>query len=201
MMTASPKLLPTVLPLVRHLAAMGLEATVVQEIAGRFRDRRLRRGEPFVTEGEVADRLGFVVSGCFAMEAIHEDGRLFIKDFMGPSSFLLGGFEPSAESQVTIRAVREAWILEAAYSAILALQQVHPALEVLARRGLERRYEALVRRLEHLAGLNAAQRYEVYRKDFSGLTKEIPLHLVAAYLDITPTQLSRIRRRERDSST
>ncbi len=176
------------------LADAGLGPQVVSDAMACFRPRAVRRRSVFARAGEVDARLGFVASGLFAMEVVHEEGGLFIKDFLGEGSFLLASFDPEQENLVTLRAIRDAWVLEARYADILALQERHPAFGTLARRGMERRYQDLCARLERLAGQPAETRYRTFREDFRILEKDIPLNLVAAYLSITPTQLSRIRK-------
>ncbi len=176
------------------LAGAGLDPQEVPDVVACFHPRPVHRKSVFVRAGEVDARLGFVASGLFAMEVVHEDGRLFIKDFLGEGAFLLGTFEPGQENLVTLRAIRDAWALEARYADILALQERHPAFGALAKRGMERRYQDLCTRLERLAGLPAEARYRTFREDFRTVEEDIPLNLVAAYLNITPTQLSRIRK-------
>lgn len=180
-----------------YLRSLGLEATVVSEILTCFRPRTLRRKQTFARMGEQDDRLGFVGSGLFSMEVVHPDGRLFIKDFLGEGAFLLASFDPGEENRVTLTALRDSWILEARYSEVRGLQDRHSAFGTLARKGMERRYLELCTRLERLTGLNASDRYQAFRIAYQAIEKEIPLHLVAAYLNITPTQLSRIRRDEK----
>lgn len=177
------------------LAGAGLEPQVIVDVLACFHPRAVRRRQVFVRAGEVDARLGFVASGLFAMEVVHADGRLFIKDFLGEGDFLLGTFEPGKENLVTLRAIQDAWILEARYADILALQERHSSLGTLARRGLEKRYLALCSRLERMAGQEAAERYRTFRDTYGSVAKDIPLNLTAAYLNITPTQLSRLRRK------
>lgn len=43
--------------------------------------------------------------------------------------------------------------------------------------------------------LDADERYHIFQKQFSGLENRIPQYHIASYLGITPTQLSRIRRK------
>ncbi|HWQ08091.1 MAG TPA: Crp/Fnr family transcriptional regulator [Holophaga sp.] len=180
--------------LLGHLEGLGLDPSAVADLLACFHPRAIRRRTVFLRAGEVDARLGFVASGLFAMETVHEDGRLFIKDFLGEGAFLLGTFEPGRENLVTFRAVRDAQVLEARYADVLVLQEKHPDLGALARRGVERRYQDLCARLERLAGQEAASRYRAFRDDFRSVERDIPLNLVAAYLNITPTQLSRLRR-------
>ncbi len=182
-------------PLRTHLGGLGLDPGIVKDIEACFHPRPIRRRSVFLRAGEVDARLGFVVSGLFTMEVVHADGRLFVKDFLGEGSFLLGAFQPDQESLVTFRALRDAQVMEARYTDIMALQAKHPTFGALARRSMEKRYEALCTRLERLAGEDAAARYRAFRTEFQTLEKDIPLHLVAAYLNITPTQLSRLRKR------
>jgi CRP-like cAMP-binding protein len=184
-----------------QLAALGLEAAVVRDIEFCFHAQPIRKKEVFLRAGEVDGRLGFVADGLFVMETVHEDGRLFIKDFLPKGAFMLGAFNPEQSNLVTFRALKNSMILEARYQEVHALFDKHPSFGDLAHRGMERRYETLCARLEQLAGMDASARYRAFQQAFREIEKDIPLGMAAAYLNITPTQLSRIRRKKKQESS
>ncbi len=147
--------------------------------------------------GDCQDKLGFVVNGIFGMLIEKPGETVFVKDFLKPADFLLASFEPEKENLVHIRALCESLVLEAHHSDIQALYTRHDDFRTLSERGTRRRYQEICDRLEQRVTLDAAGRYELFRKTFGHLESEIPQYLVAAYIGVTPTQLSRIRRKEK----
>jgi CRP-like cAMP-binding protein len=176
-----------------HLGPLCTDEMVIREVVSLFRTGRYPRGDYFSAMGEETDRLGFVVDGVFCMSTVLEDGRLFVKDFLTREQFLLAAFEPGGPAAVSIQSLTNATVLEAPYSVIRSLLEKHPEIERAARRGVERRTEELYRRLESFATMEARERYQLFRKNFETIEDCIPQYLIASYLGITPTQLSRIR--------
>mgnify|MGYP000607044223 CR=1 FL=1 len=59
---------------------------------------------------------------------------------------------------------------------------------------LELLFIKLENRFYELSSLNATQLYLKFKKDNPGIENLIPLYHIASYLNITPVQLSRIRK-------
>jgi CRP-like cAMP-binding protein len=180
-----------------RLESLHIDRTVARETISLFDIRPYRKGGYFSSEGEQTDRLGFVLDGVFSMFTIQDDGRVFVKDFPTKAQFLLASFEPGRPAKVSIQSLVDSTVLEARYSAVGSLLRGYPELERAARRGAERRMEELYRRLELFATLETRERYRSFKQDFGDLEALIPQYLIASYLGVTPTQLSRIRNRER----
>lgn len=181
------------LALQRYLSALPLSEAAIADIQACFNVKTYARGQYFAMSGEVDGRLGFVVDGLFAMQVEKPGETIFVKDFLTSGDFLLAAFEPEAENVVHIQAIHESRILEARYSDILALSTRYPDFKSLSERGMQRRYQDICDRLEQMAMLDAGGRYEIFQNAFGDLEDAIPQYLVAAYVGVTPTQLSRIR--------
>jgi len=149
----------------------------------------------FSRVGDYDDKLGFLISGIFCMYLIQEDGTLFIKDFLHSPQFFTATFAPQQANLVNFQALNEALVLEAGYSAIQNIFAKDRDLEILAKKGLEQRLTSLYERLESFATTDATSRYLRFQEAHGNIEAEIPQHLIAAYIGITPTQLSRIRKK------
>ena len=110
-------------------------------------------------------------------------------------TFIKAAFDPAGGNLVNIRALRDARVLQARYSDIRELYAKHEDFRVLSERGMQRRYQELCDRLEQMATLDAGGRYALFREAFGSLEADIPQYLVASYIGVTPTQLSRVRRK------
>ena len=179
----------------QYLTRLQLGEAVIGETLAAFAPRRYRKGEYFAFAGQVQDKIGFVVDGLFFMYVDDENGRTFTKDFLTNHQFLLAAFDPAKGSLANIRAIRPSLILEARYSDIQRLFARCPEFAALSRRRMEREVEAIYARLESFAGMEAKARYLLFREKFVPIESEIPQYLIASYIGVTPTQLSRIRKK------
>lgn len=183
------------LALKKYLEALPLTPEVVTDVLACFKIKYYARNDYFSFAGRCDDRLGFVVDGLFVMLVEKPEGPLFAKDFLSNGVFLLSTFEPGAEALVHIQAIKDSIVLEARYSDIQTLYSRYDDFRQLSERGMQKRYQMLCERLEQLATLDASGRYFAFRQAFASLETDIPQYLVAAFVGVTPTQLSRIRKK------
>jgi CRP-like cAMP-binding protein len=185
------------LSLKRYLEGLPLGESAVNDILACFAIKRYTRSQYFAMAGDLNDRLGFIVSGIFGMLVEKPGETVFVKNFLRPGDFLLATFDPQKENLVHIQALGESLVLEARYSDIRLLFNRYDDFRILSERGMQGRYQEICDRLEQLATLNASRRYQVFRHAFGDIEKDIPQHLIASYIGVTPTQLSRIRKKEK----
>jgi CRP-like cAMP-binding protein len=179
----------------RYLESLPLGEAAVRDVLDCFTLRVIPRDGFFARAGDVNDRLGFVTDGLFVMTVEKPGQPEYVKNFLSDNEFLLATFDPAAENLVNIRALSDSRILEARYSDIQALYATYEDFRLLSERGMQRRYRELCDRLEQMATLDAGGRYALFQQAFGALEESIPQYLVASYVGVTPTQLSRIRRK------
>ena len=180
----------------QYLKRIGVSSDQLDLLLDLFQNVRYKKNEYFAFKGHVSDKLGFIVQGLFVMTTDHEQGHEFVKDFLPEQSFLLGAFELHQKNEVYLRAVENSVVLEASYEAVRKIIKGNDRLSVLAEGGMQQQYLALCKRLEQMAVCEAAERYRLFKQAYGSLEKRIPQYLIASYLGITPTQLSRIRKKE-----
>jgi len=178
----------------KYLQKLQLTDDIITEMLLYFRMVDYSKEAYFSRAGELNDKIGFVTSGVFFMHVIREDGTIYVKNFIGKNEFVLATYDPQNESLVNIQAIKDSVVLEAKYSHIRNLLQRYPHVNLLAQRGMEQRIEGLYERLETFATLQAKDRYLLFKQEYGQLEEDIPQYLIASYLGITPTQLSRIRK-------
>jgi CRP-like cAMP-binding protein len=187
------------LSLQRYLEALPLGEAVVCDILACFEVKLYSRNQYFAMAGDVNDRLGFITNGLFGMIVEKPGEAVFIKNFLREGDFLLATFDPKSENLVHIQALKDSRILEARYSDIQILSDRYSDFKLLSERGMQRRYQEICDRLEQMAILDADGRYKVFQEAFGDLEDSIPQYLVASYIGVTPTQLSRIRKKRKIS--
>lgn len=167
-----------------------------EEMALLFKQRTLEKGELFAEQGEISNKIAFIVKGTARTFLVNQDGKEFSKYFnvsgqlMAPYASIIRN-EPSF---VSIEALTQCEILEANYSEVSELGEKYKDVQKILRGVPEMLFVLNEIRSIQLVMLSAKERYEVFRKDFPGLENEINQYHIASFLGITPIQLSRIRK-------
>ncbi|SDN90670.1 Crp/Fnr family transcriptional regulator [Acetanaerobacterium elongatum] len=182
--------------LYKHLEALKLSCTEIDDIAQLFSPKRYAADEFFAQIDEPCNKIGFINNGLFYMYTLQNDGTLFVKEFIGEGQYLLAVLDTEKPSDVGIRAVTPSVILEARYSDIEHLLARYPRLAQLSRKKTEQELEIALNRMQQYAVMPAAQRYEQFQQQYRRYEQLIPQHLTAAYLGITPTHLCRLKARQ-----
>ncbi|MBE7174889.1 MAG: Crp/Fnr family transcriptional regulator [Mucilaginibacter polytrichastri] len=168
--------------------------TGIQEI---FSPATLQKGDVFAREGELCSRFAFLDSGVLRAFYRQEDGTEFNKHFFTAPA-MIGGYgslvsgKPNPFIQEALSPCR---IRVAAYADLLDLYDRFPALQRIGRHFAERYFVEKEQKELEAALYDSAQRYRLFQQRYPGLEQQVAQYHVASYLGITPTQLSRIRRK------
>lgn len=161
-----------------------------------LKQKRLRKKQFLLEEGEPCTHECFVNSGCLRMYKLNEKGQEHLIQFavadwwIGDQySFLTG--DPSG---FFIDALEASDVLLIEKQKLEQLYEQVPRFERFFRIAFQNSYVALQRRI--LAGLSqtAEEKYLDFIKRYPDLEQKIPQYQVASYLGITPESLSRIRK-------
>lgn len=154
-----------------------------------------KKGTDFLQIGQIPKTVAFVVKGLFAQHYITNDGDIIIKYFF-PEGRIAGSIPATltkTESQFSITALEDTRVLEYDYHDFKKLVSKHRDVAEFYIRYIEQHwiiekepYEISLRHDE------AKIRYDEFLDKYAGLVKRVKKHHIAAYLGITPTQLSRI---------
>lgn len=160
-----------------------------------FSTKVLRKGAFLAEQGRIERSFAFIESGLLRAFYTDNGGYEYNKtfflenEFVGAYSSLVTG----KVNQINIQAMEDSVLLVANYSDLLALYDRFPKMEKMGRLLAEQYFVEKERREIELVLLNAEERYQMFRKEYTGLENRIPQYYIASYLGITPTQLSRIR--------
>ncbi len=166
-----------------------------------IRTGKLARQEAFVQPGTSTAQLeiGFLLSGACRQFYLLPDGTerttyfYFTHDALADYRACILG-QPAA---LTIEALTPCELLAFPYTVLLRLYDEFPAWERVGRRIGEYTLAGLEARLVETLTLSPEARYRllVATPAKHKLLEQVPQHLLAAYLGITPVSLSRIRAR------
>jgi CRP-like cAMP-binding protein len=167
------------------------------KFAALFTPKVLKKGEYFITDRQTAKEIGFLESGIVRAFYKNDEAIEYNKHFFVNPCFI-GGYASlitRTPNQINQQALTDCNIQIARYADIQTLYQTCPDIERAARILAELFFVQKEQREIDIVLLDADKRYQIFQKDFPGLEQQIPQYHIASYLGITPTQLSRIRRK------
>ncbi|MDN5202688.1 Crp/Fnr family transcriptional regulator [Fulvivirgaceae bacterium BMA10] len=158
--------------------------------------KTVKKGEYILIKGQTARKIYFVCKGILISQWIDHEGNVHIKNF-----FLEGNFAAStvslllsAPSSFGIGSLEEGVVLEMDFTKYKQLIYECDDLKNFYIGYLEQKWiiENEKRQIS-FAAQNATDRYLTFLNDYPSLDRRVSQRLIASYLGITPTQLSRIR--------
>ncbi|PUA27771.1 MAG: hypothetical protein B0W54_14645 [Cellvibrio sp. 79] len=168
------------------------------EFMGICKYRELKKHQVLYPLGEIPPSFAFVYTGLFRTFITDENGNEYNKNFFYEGTFpgsmtALLRHEPS---QFAIVALEPAQIIEIDFPAYRSLLHAHEDLKLFQIYYLERNW-LLAKDAREVAIVqeDATQRYLQFIEDYPFLVERLSQHHIASHLGITPTQLSRIRKK------
>lgn len=160
--------------------------------------RELKKHQVLYPLGEIPPSFAFVYSGLFRTFITDENGNEYNKNFFYEGTFpgsmtALLRHEPS---QFAIVALEPAQIIEIDFPAYRSLLHACEDLKLFQIYYLERNW-LLAKDAREVAIVqeDATQRYLQFMEDYPFLVERLSQHHIASHLGVTPTQLSRIRKK------
>ena len=163
--------------------------------------RILEKNECLLPVGQVAVSQYYVCAGVLMSVFLTDDGGEHVKNFFTEGNFA-GSTASSlrfAPSAFAIQSLKEAVVLEYNFQQYKQLINQREDLKLFYIAYLEQSWILKNEpRQIAFATQTATTRYQAFRAEHPDLVLRIPLHHIASYLGITPTQLSRIRKTLRE---
>lgn len=158
-------------------------------------EKRLRRRQYLLQEGDICVLNCFVVSGCLRLYRVGEDGSEHMMRFavenwwMSDQESLYNGIP----SRNYIDALESSKVILISITDYLQLQQTIPRFREMVERLKARSFEASQRRILSNISNSAEEKYQNFIETYPVFFKRIPLHMIASYLGVTRETLSRVR--------
>ncbi len=148
--------------------------------------------------GLLPTSFAFVYSGLFRVFITDNDGNEYNKNFFDGGTFpgSMSALLTASPSQFTIESLEPSLVITINFCAYRELLLKADDLKLFHIFYLEKNWllEKDAREVE-LVQENALQRYERFLKQYPSICTRIPQYHIASHLGITPTQLSRIRKK------
>jgi len=147
--------------------------------------------------GTIPKNIYMLVSGVINAFVTSESGKYFNKRLYTPISFAgaLTSMLKKEPSEVTYTSLTECKFYELNFEEFKTLCREEFEVGILYVKVLEHAFSAYEERNLDLMRLDATQRYLKLRNEIFNIDDLIPQYQIASYLNITPVQLSRIRKK------
>ncbi len=162
-----------------------------------FRSLEVRKREVYLTAGQISNAKAYLNKGCARNYVVDEKGHERIVSFAF-EDWWLADFESyysGHPGSTYIQMLEDSELLVISKEKWQQLEQEIPKLKQWYTIKVTRHASALTRGIEDLKTLTPEDRYLNLLKEQPVVLQRVPLQYVAAYLNIEPQSLSRMRKR------
>jgi CRP-like cAMP-binding protein len=170
------------------------EQSIVEQV---FKERKVKKRQFILQEGDVCKLNTFVVEGCFKMYMVDENGKEHNLQFAIENWWIgdIGSFHTEQPSRLYIEALENSIILQIKKEDKLKLFVEYPKFNRIFRVFTENALVSTQRRVLQNISSTAEERYLDFMERHPHLFNRISNVQIASYLGVTPEFLSTIRKR------
>lgn len=172
-----------------------LNKSEIEVIRNAFVLKKLRKRQYLLQEGEICKYFSFIVKGAMRQYSVDDRGVEHIVQ-LSVENWWIGdreSFIMLTPSTYNVDAWEDTELLVTTRSGQLALLEKIPAISSMILKMDERHFITSQYRLNAVISQTADKRYEDFTIHYPELIQRFPQHLIASYLGITKSSLSRIR--------
>lgn len=165
-------------------------------LEGRISQRKIKRRQYILQEGDVCKHYTFVVEGCFKMYGVGKKGMEHNIQFAAENDWIadIGSFYSEKPSKLFIEAIEPSLILQIKKQDLLFLYVNLPKFDRNFRVIIEDKFIELQNHMLENISSSAEERYLAFLEKYPKLALRLPNTQIASYLGITPEFLSKIRK-------
>ncbi|GMT45340.1 MAG: cyclic nucleotide-binding protein [bacterium] len=157
--------------------------------------KELDKNNYFSKEGQLTRDLGLISNGILRIFYLNEKGEEWNKLFLQKNDFVAAGISPEKKSITNIQALSKTMILCIPYTELIKISTRHKEINAFIQKLTFAYLEQKQVREIRLLSEEAMSNYLLFRNAFPDLESKIQHYHIASYLGITPTQLSRLRKK------
>jgi CRP/FNR family transcriptional regulator, anaerobic regulatory protein len=182
--------------IVRHFEKyLPLDDREKEALISRLVQRKIKRKQYILQEGDICKNFTYVKDGCFKMYGVDNSGAEHNLVFAAEDDWIadIESLHKERPSKLFIEAIEPSVILQLSKGDLWYLYTNHPKFDRNFRVIIEEKYIELQNRLLQTFSSTAYERYENFLEQYPNLTNRLPNTQIASYLGITPEFLSKIR--------
>jgi len=165
-----------------------------------LKEKKLRRKQYLLQEGDICRYENFVVQGCLRTYHIDSKGQEHIVQFAVEDWWIgdMYSFLTQKPSRYAIDALEDSVVLSIEKKSMDELYIKVPKFEKFYRHLLQNAFIALQERITSNISETGEERYRQFQLKYSKIEERVPQRMIASFLGLTPESLSRIRRQFTD---
>ena len=184
-------------PIIEHFSNyLPLSDSEILELESKLIEKKVKRRQFILQEGDVCKHYTFVVNGCFKMYKVDNKGLEHNLQFSIENAWIadIGSFYSNKPSELYIEALEQSTILQIAKPDLLYLYSQYPKFDRNFRVLIENAFISLQKRVLQNISSTAEERYLDFLKNYPNLFNRISNVQIASYIGVTPEFLSKIRK-------
>lgn len=165
------------------------------EVVKRFKGKTIRKNDHLLQEGQVCKDMVFVQKGCLRLYYMSGDIETSVWfSFLGSSAIELSSFISGRPTNYFLQAIEDTDVLVLPKAELDKLCHKYPRMQEMMKNFLEDVVINIIDRFTSLQRDSAETRYRdlLNKPDY---LQKIPQKYLASFIGVTPTSLSRIRRK------
>lgn len=169
------------------------EQSIVKEV---FTERRIKRRQFILNEGDICKDNTFVVEGCFRMYTVDDKGKEHNLQFAVENWWVgdIGSFHSEKPSKLNIEALENSIVLQCKKVDQLRLFVEYPKFNRIFRVLAENAMVSLQNRILQNISSTAEERYLDFIERYPHFFNRISNVQIASFIGVTPEFLSKIRK-------
>lgn len=172
-----------------------LDTAEMDSITNKFTVKKVKKHDYLLREGQVCKDIVFVQEGCLRLYYVSKDVEVSVWfSFKHSSAIEISSFLSGKPSNYFLQAIEDSEILVLPKTELNKLYRTQPKMQEMMRMFLEDVVLNLIDRFTSLQRDSADKRYKDLL-DKPGYFQKVPQKYLASFIGVTPTSLSRIRRK------
>ena len=153
------------------------------------------KGSVLIRQGQNVNKIYFVTDGCLRSYCIDKNGKEHTLQFAIKNWWISDyiAIHNNESATLTIECLKESNVIEFNAKKLDEILTLFPEYEPFQRHLLERHVVSLHKRILNQLQLTAAERYDLFLKQYPDIEQYTRNYHIASYLGITQESLSRIR--------
>lgn len=168
----------------------------LDEIYKIFVERQFKKGGKLKEAGKICKYLGFIVSGSISQYVISQKGNIKTFQITDKPNFVTDvfGVYRDEPNELVIECLEDSILLIARMEDVLKLNETSLRLNQLLLKVTTKNLVTFLEMQITFSLGSSDENYQFILDKYPEFIKKFPLKLIASILDITPTQMSRVRR-------
>ncbi len=159
------------------------------------RTETVEKGHFFLEYGKPCEKIGQLKKGILRGFVMDNCGEEITTHFYQEGDVIIGSYLPNIYTSMTLQALEDCVLSVADYSTVMSYVNKDKDVTDVVSRTFQKLNSHLQARLVALQNLDSTEKYQLFLEEYPTLVNRIPHYYIANFLGITPTQLSRARKR------